>query len=796
MNRLLQDLRYGARMLRKHPGFTLVAVFSLALGIGANSVIFSLVNAVVFRPLPYAEPERLVTIYETYVRGGSTHFRASPRNYVEWQGQTQVFEQLAATRHLGAILTGSDEPEALSGLYVSASFFPTLGVQPMLGRAFRPDEEQAAAERVVIISHRLWQRRFNGDPTAIGQSVTLSGSDYTLVGVMPPDFRFPLSEQDLLAPLVLPKEGGSRDVGVIARLNPGRTVKDAQNEMEMLAGRLEQQYPEFDTGWGVGVVSLHEDLVGKSRVPMLVLLGAVGFVLLIACVNVANLLLARDAGRQKELAVRVALGASRWRLMRQCLTESVLLALLGGGVGLLLALSSLDALLHISPVDLPRLATVKVDRVAIVFTFALSALTGVIFGVIPALQASKLDLNRALKEGSRSATESRRRHRLRGVLVVAEVALSLVLLAGAGLLIKSFWRLTSVDVGLNTHNVLTAYLSVPSYKYPDVNRERVFYQQTLERMRHLPGVESAAVANLFPLSGSVTSSFTIEDRPELAGDHAPEARLGFISEDYFRTMGISIVRGRDFNERDTRDAPPVVIINQTLARRFWPDEDPIGKRINTHKQVCEIIGVSGEVKQAGLDKPSEPEIFVPYQQAPYLFLQLAVRTTGDPLKMVAAIKHEVQAVDKDQPLTGIKTMDQYLSESVANPRFQSRVLGLFAAIALLLAAAGLYGVMSYSVAQRTREIGVRVALGAQLRDVLKLMVWQGLKLTLVGVAIGLVSAIALTRLLADLLFGVSATDPATFVAISVMLTGVALLACYLPARRATKVDPMVALRYE
>jgi putative ABC transport system permease protein len=737
-----------------------------------------------------------VTIYETYVRGGSTHFRASPRNYVEWQAQTQGFEQLAATRNMGAILTGGDEPESLSGMYVSASFFPTLGVQPMLGRAFRPDEEHAGAERVVIISHRLWRRRFNYDSTAIGQSVTLSGSDYTIVGVMPPDFRFPLREQDLLEPLVLPKEGGSRDVAVVARLKPERTIKEAQTEMETLALRFEQQYPEFDTGWGVGVVSLHEDLVGKTRLPMMVLLGAVGFVLLIACVNVANLLLARDAGRQKELAVRVALGASRWRMMRQFLTESVLLALLGGGVGLLLALNSLDALVHISPVDLPRLGTVKVDRAAIVFTFALSALTGVIFGVIPALQASKLDLNQALKEGSQSATESRRRHRVRGVLVVAEVALSLVLLAGAGLLIKSFWRLTSVDVGLNTHNVLTAYVSLPSYKYPDVDRERVFYQQTLERLRHLPGVESAAVANIFPLGGSISDNFTIEGRPDLTGDHAPVARLGFISEDYFRTMGILVVKGRDFDERDTRDAPPVVIINQTLARRFWPNEEPIGKRIKTKTRVCEIIGVSGEVKQAGLDKPSEPEIFLPYQQAPYLFLQLAVRTMGDPLKMVAAIKHEVQAMDKDQPLTGIETMDQYLSDSVANPRFQSRVLGLFAAVALLLAAAGLYGVMSYSVAQRTREIGLRVALGAQSRDVLKLIVGQGLKLTLVGVAIGLASAIALTRLLADLLFGVSATDPTTFVAISVLLTGVAVLACYLPARRATKVDPMVALRYE
>jgi len=483
-------------------------------------------------------------------------------------------------------------------------------------------------------------------------------------------------------------------------------------------------------------------------------------------------------------------------MMRQFLTESILLALLGGGVGLLLALNSLDALLHISPVDLPRLATVKVDRAAIAFTFVLSALTGVIFGVIPALQASKLDLNQALKEGSQSATESRRHHRLRGVLVVAEVALSLVLLAGAGLLIKSFWRLTSVDVGLNTHNVLTAYVSLPSYKYPDVNRKRVFYQQTLEHLRNLPGVESAAVTNIFPLTGSISDNFTIEGRPELTGDHAPEARLGFISEDYFRTMGISLVKGRDFNERDTRDAPPVVIINQTLARRFWPNEVPIGKRIKTRKQVCEIIGVSGEVKQAGLDKPSEPEILLPYQQAPYLFLQLAVRTAGDPLKMVATIKHEVQAMDKDQPLTGISTMDQYLSDSVANPRFQSRVLGIFAAVALLLAAVGLYGVMSYAVAQRTREIGLRVALGAQSRDVLKLIVGQGLRLTLVGVAIGLASAIALTRLLADLLFGVSATDPTTFVAISLVLIGVAMLACYLPARRATKVDPMVALRYE
>jgi len=482
--------------------------------------------------------------------------------------------------------------------------------------------------------------------------------------------------------------------------------------------------------------------------------------------------------------------------MQQLLTESVLLALLGGGAGLLLAFTSLDALLAISPVDLPHLATVKVDRAVIIFTFALSTLTGVVFGVIPALQASKLDLNQALKESSRSATESRRRYRLRGVLVVAEVALSLVLLIGAGLLIKSFWRLTRVDAGLNTRNVLTAGLSLPRYKYSDTNRQRTFYQQALERIRHVPGVEHAAVTYFLPFSNFATDFFTIEGQPEVAEEDRPQARFGFISEDYFRTMGIAMMKGRDFNERDTSDSPQVVIINPAAARQFWPNEDPIGKRIKALRQVREIIGVSGEVKQAGLDKPSDPEIFLPYQQAPFLYLQLAVRTTDDPMKTVAAIKHEVQTIDQDMPLTGIKTMDQYLSDSIANPRFQSRVLSLFAAIALLLAAAGLYGVMSYAVAQRKHEIGVRVALGARSSDVLKLVVGEGLKLTLIGIAIGLVAAVALTRLLASLLFGVSTTDPATFVIIALLLISVALLACYLPARRATKVDPMVALRYE
>jgi putative ABC transport system permease protein len=794
---LWQDLRYGARMLRQHPGFTLVAMFSLALAIGANSVIFSLVNAVIFRPLPYPEPARLVKIYEFFVGDAFPgHYGASSRNYLEWQRQAQSFEEMAVTRRFSGIMTGRGEPETLEGLSVSSSFFSMVGVQPALGRAFRPDEEQAGAN-VVIIGHQLWQRHFNHDPDIIGQTVTLTGSDYTIVGVMPPGFRYPLQENDILAPLDLSKPDSAKSFGVIARLKSGCSIKQAHTEIETLSRQLEVQYPQYNRGFNAGVVSLHEELVGKTRWPMLILLGAVGFVLLIACANVANLLLARHAARQKEIAVRLALGASRWRLMQQLLTESVLLALLGGGGGLLLAFTSLDALLAISPVDLPRLATVKVDPAVILFTFALSTLTGVVFGVIPALQASKLDLNQTLKESSRSATESRRRYRLRGVLVVAEVALSLVLLIGAGLLIKSFSRLTRVDAGLNTRNVLTAGLSLPKYKYPDVSRQRTFYQQALERIRHVPGVEHAAVTYFLPFSTYGTDWFTIEGRPDLTGDNAPQAKFGFISEDYFRTMGIAMMKGRDFNERDTPDAPPVVIINPAAARQFWPNEDPIGKRITSQRKVREIVGVSGEVKQAGLDKPSDPEIFLAYQQAPYLFLQkLAVRTTDDPMKMVAAIRHEVQAIDQDLPLTGIKTMDQYLSESIANPRFQSRVLSLFAAIALLLAAVGLYGVMSYAVAQRTHEIGVRVALGARSSDVLKLVVGKGLRLTLIGIAIGLVAAVALTRLLASLLFGVSTTDPATFVIIALLLISVALLACYLPARRATKVDPMVALRYE
>lgn len=794
---LWQDLCYGWRMLRQKPGFTLVAMFSLALAIGANSVIFSLVNAVIFRPLPYPEPARLVAIYEFYFTDPfSRHAGPSSLNYLEWQRQAQSFEQLATTRRYSGIMTGHGEPETLSGLFVSSSFFTIVGVEPALGRAFRLDEEAGA--RVVIIGHQLWQRLFNHDPDIIGQSVTLNGSDYTIVGVMPPGFRYPLEENDILAPLDLskPDSGRTRGVGVIARLKPGCSIKQAQTEMETLSRQLELEYPKYNKGFGAGVVWLHEELVGKTRWPMIILLGAVGFVLLIACANVANLLLARDAARKKEIAVRLSLGASRWRLMQQLLTESVLLALLGGAAGLLLAFTSLDALLTISPVDLPRLATVKVDRAVIVFTFTLSTLTGVIFGVIPALQASKLDLNQTLKESSRSATESRGRYRLRGVLVVAEVALSLVLLTGAGLLIKSFWRLTRVDGGLNTRNVLTTGLSLPQYKYPDTNRQRTFYQQALERIRLVPGVEHAAVTYFLPFSNFLTDFFTIEGRPEVTENLKLQARFGFISEDYFRTMGIAMMKGRDFNERDTPDAPPVVIINQAAARQFWPNEDPIGKRIKAQRQVREIVGVSGEAKQAGLDKPSDPEIFLAYQQAPFLYLQLAVRTTDDPMKMVAAIRHEVQAIDQDLPLTAIKTMDQYLSESVANPRFQSRVLSLFAAIALLLAAVGLYGVMSYAVAQRTHEIGLRMALGARSSDVLKLVVGKGLRLTLIGIAIGMVAAAALTRLLASLLFGVSTTDPATFIIIALLLISVALLACYLPARRATKVDPMVALRYE
>ena len=804
---LWQDLRYGLRTLRKSPGFTVVAVLALALGIGADSAIFSVVNTVLLRPLPYQDPDRLVMVWEDATKAGYPRNTPAPANYIDWREQNQVFEGMAAIANISFNLTGDGEPERIDGRRVSASLFPLLGVEPHLGRVFLPEEDQPGANRAVIMSYGLWQRRFGSDPDITGKQLTLNGESFTVVGVMPPHFQFPSREDELWIPIAFgPNESATRGghyLEVIARLKHGVTLQQAQAEMNTIAARLQQQYPESNTDVGATVISLHEQLVGDIKPALLVLLGAVGFVLLIACANVANLLLARAAVRQKEIALRIALGASRARLIRQFLTESLLLAAIGGVVGMLLALWGVNLLKAFIPENISQVKAITIDAYVLGFTLLVSLLTGLIFGLAPATQASNFNLNETLKEGGRDTAAGSRGKRLRSLLVIAEVAVSLVLLIGAGLLINSFLRLRSVDPGFRADNLLTMRIVLPRLKYPEQPQRTAFYAELLSRVEALPGVQAAAVTNWIPLVSQGDSvGFSIEGRPEPAAGQIPIAVTRVISPHYFSTMGIQLLQGRQFNEQDRADTPRTVVINETMARRYWPGEDPLGKRITTGSPADPaswrtIVGVAQDVRQFQLNADPRPQIYLPYEQ-PVFFqpTNLVIRTGIEPLSLAATVRRTVWEIDRDQPVSNVRTMEDVLSESIARQRFSMLLLGIFAALALALAAVGLYGLMSYAVAQRTREIGIRMALGAQARDVLRLVVAQGLKLVLVGVVIGLVVAYMLTRLMSSLLFGVSATDPTTFIAISLMLLCVAVLASYIPARRATKVDPLVALRYE
>ena len=807
MSTLLQDIRYGLRMLLKKPGFTAVAVIALALGIGANSAIFSVVNTVLLRPLPFNEAERLVRVYVTDAKRGIRRYPTSYLNFADWREQNRVFEHLAAYSSASATLAGGDIPELAEGVGSSADLFSVLGAQPALGRVFTRDEERPGGSHVVVLSHGLWQRRFGSDPKIIGQQILFDGESTTVIGVMPPGFSFPLdqAQTEFWIPLdpktQLNAERGANYLGVIGRLKPGASVQQAQAEMEAIARRLEQEYPQKNTGRSVNLVSMYEDVVGEIRPALLVLLGAVSFVLLIACANVANLLLARAASREKEMAIRTALGASRWRVMRQLLTESLLLSLLGGSLGLLLALWGIDLLSAAIPDNIPRVKEIGLDLRVLGFTMGVSILTGLMFGLAPALRASQTDLNESLKEGGRGSTEGLRRNRTRSLLVISEVALSLVLLIGAGLLIKSFAYLREIKPGFNPHNVLTASVSLPIVKYPEEQQQATFFQQTLERAAALPGVQSVAVVDPLPMSGNLAMTiFKIEGRPPLAPGEQLAANSRAISADYLRAMGIPLLKGRALTERDSKDAPKVMLINETLAQRFFPGEDPIGKRVTptiAPDFTAEIVGIVGDAKHRSLDKEAGPEYYVSYLQAPSSYMSLVARTeVSDPTQLISALRGAVLQVDKDQPLSEIRTMEQLLANSVAKQRFNMFLLGIFAAVALLLAAVGIFGVMNYSVTRRTHEIGIRIALGAQSRDVLKLVMGQGMILTVIGVALGLAGAFAATRVMSSLLYGVSVTDPVTFTGVSLLLAGVALLACYLPARRATKVDPMIALRYE
>ncbi|MBO0858441.1 MAG: ABC transporter permease [Chloracidobacterium sp.] len=805
---MFQDLRFGLRMLLKNPGFTLIAVLTLALGVGMNTAIFSVVNAVLLRALPYPQAERIVVLWgkNESLKLNQTEFPASYPDFVDWRERSRSFTELAAMLPGSFNLSGGGEAERVGGAAVSNDFFNALGVGAALGRAFDAEEEKVGAEPVVMLSHSLWSRRFGADPQIIGRTVTLDSKRYRIVGVMPARFAFPHGTDlptlfgfpervDLWTPLIpkdyLRNQRGNRGMVVLARLKPGVTQAQAQSEMSAIAVHLETQYPDTNRGFGIQVIPLYEQIVGAIRPALLTLFAAVGLVLLIACANVANLLLARATTRGKELAIRSALGAGWLRITRQMLTESMLLAGLGGGAGWLLARCATSMLLRLSSDRLPRADEVGMDYRALAFTALLSLLTGIVFGAVPAWQAARLNMNETLKANGGQNT-ARGRQRTRSLLVIAEVALTLVLTVSAGLLVRSFLRLQQVDIGFNPQNLFTAQINLPLEQYREDSQWLSFFNRLLERVEALPGVQSAAVTQYLPVSGVGGSvGFQIEGRPSEQGQWL-SAGIRRVSHGYFHTLGIPLTRGRDFTGQDEREHK-AVIINEAMARRFWPGEEPTGKRINLFGSVREIVGVVKDVRYSSVDKVADPAIYEPVS---LWFAHLVVRASADPLGLLAAVRAQVKALDRNLPLAKVATLEQLRADSMAGRRFNTLLLGLFSAAALLLAMAGVYGVLSYTVTQSTREIGVRMAIGAQSRDVLKLVVGRGLALTAAGVAVGLLAASALTRLMTGLLYEVGAADPLTFVGVALFLFAAAAVACYLPARKATKIDPLVALRQE
>jgi predicted permease len=802
-----QDLRYAGRIQLKNLGFTLVAVIALALGIGANTAIFSVVNSVLLRPLPYKDPEQLVMVWEDASKFGYPRDTPAAANYVDWRDQNTVFEGMAAIADESFNLTGAGEPERLEGRRVSANLFPLLGVDAHIGRTFTSGEDQPGSNKVTLLSYALWQRRFGGDNSIVGKPVNLNGEIYTVVGVMPARFEFPTSDDQLWVPIALTSEDAANRnrhyLQVLARLKTGVSLQQAQTEMHTIAARLQQQYPDSNTDLGAAVTSLHEHLVGDMRPALLILLGAVGLVLLIACANVANLLLARAAVRQKEIAVRVALGARRGRLIRQFLTESVLLSTIGGVIGLGIAYGGLVLLKSFIPENISQAGQISLDPKVLGFTFLISLATGLIFGLAPAIQAARFNQTETLKEGGRDSATGSSGKRVRGLLVMAEVAVSLVLLIGAGLLINSFLRLRNVDPGFRADNLLTMRVVLPEPKYEDFERRTAFYSELVQRVQSVAGVKSAAVTTNLPLYRQGNSiGVTVEGQPPLPPGQKNIVVTRIISPGYFDTMSIPLLKGRQFTDQDTVTTPGVVVINETMARRYWPGEDAIGKRIGAGtverpEDWIQVIGVVKDVHQFELTADPRPQMYLPYRQMGFFAPEdLVVKTEVDPASLAATVRKTVWEVDKDQPVSNIRTMEEILLDSIARQRFSMLLLAIFAGVALILAAVGIYGVMSYSVAQRTHEIGIRMALGAQTSAVLKLAVGYGLKLVVAGIIIGLIAAFALTRVMATLLFGVTATDPTTFTLISLLLICVAAIASYIPARRATKVDPIIALRYE
>lgn len=810
METLWQDLRLGARSLFKQPTFTIAAVIALALGIGANTAIFSVVDAVLLRALPYRDADRLVTVWEHNKRRGNTQNVINLGNFYDWKTQNRVFEDMATFFDLTANLTSGGEPEEIPSQIATPNLFNVLGVNPIMGRTFTEDDGKPGAARVVALSFGLWQRRFGGDPQIIGRKLILNGNETTVVGVMPADFNWHVKGGSMtrkMAEMWAPwqieesmKQRRGRFAMSVARLKPGVTFEQAQAEMNVIGGQLERSY-DFNANWGVTVVPLRTQFTGEIRLALFVLLGAVGMVLLIACANVANLLLARAAGRQREMAIRAALGAGRWRIVRQLLTESLLLAGLGGLAGLALAWWGTDLLVSLAPPDLLNLPQVKINAAVLGFTLAVSMLTGVIFGLAPAFEATRLNLTESLKEVGKNIGGGMRSHRLRNSLVIAEIALALVLLVGAGLLIRSFARLQNVDPGFNANNVLTMKVSLPARKY-DTDQKRIdFFRQAVAQMQTLPGVESAGAVSFLPFAAPhAGTGVEIEGRPKLPPGQGLNTGVIVTDLNYFRTMRIPLKRGRLYTDQEAAEMRHVVVVNEAFAEKNFPGEDPLGKRVVIHmkndNQPCEIIGVVGDSKHMNLDAEVKPMSYWPHPELTYSGMTFVIRTKGEPTAVANAARNVIRALDPEQPVADVRTMESLIGTSVARARFNTLLLTIFAVVALLLASLGIYGVMAYSVAQRTHEIGVRMALGARAGDVLRLVVRRGMAMALGGVAIGVAASFALTRLMTTLLFNVSATDPLTFIGIPLLLAFVALLACLIPARRAAKVDPMVALRYE
>ena len=797
---LRQDLKYGIRMLFKKPGFTAVVVLTLALSISSTTVVFSVVNALLLRSLPYSNPDQLINVWSVFKSNNKAY--ASAGNFREWQERNQSFQHLAAYDLLKLNLTGGDRPEAIDVALVTANLFPLLGVQPVRGRVFQTEEEQPASNKVAVISDGLWQRRFGADAGVVGKSLVLDGDSYTIIGIMPPHFSFPEKIEVWLPLSFVPEELADRSynhLAVVGRLKPGIELRQAQAEMSALMDEQVRKYPNENSGRSMRLVTFQQNLIGDIRMALWILSGAVFLVLLIACANIANLLMARATTRQKDVAIRIGLGAGRGRLIQQLLIESLLLSLLSGAIGLIFASGGLQILTTVGPTKIPRLNEVTIDGRVLAFTLVVSLLTGIIFGLIPALQATKPEINEWLKEGQRSASGGPGGKRARSWLVVTEMALALILLVGAGLLIKSFLMLWRVEPGFNPHNVLTMTISPSPPKY-NTRRDLVGLCQRLrEQLKSTPGVEAVGVVNQLPFSGrNLGLNFSVSGKPPSRPEDTASASFRLVSPGYLQAMGIPLKRGRDFNDYDTRDSTPVALINETLAKHYFTNEDPVGKQLNIEGQQAprEIVGIIGDVKQIKLDAEGNPEIYVPFFQFAVPAMNIVVRTQTEPGSMTSAVLQQISRVDPDQPVFQVKTMDQYLGESMDQRRLSTVLLGIFAALALMLAAIGVYGMMSYLVSQQTREIGIRMALGARQLDIFKLVVRHGMWLCFLGIAFGVAAALFLTRVMTSSLYGISASDPLTYITISVLLAVIALLACIIPARRAIAVDPITALRYE